>query len=610
MNRRTAHRYSSIAVTRLAVFFLLTPHFSIASANPEEACKDSFLAASSFHALRVQSACQFKQAMLESYASIYQKEARLSNSQGQRFHSEQALSQCVQVEANNTAKDSPKSRLDWHDRMRLCSAQFQDTHLELTPTEDSAWISLGITLREIQGRYYIESTYPQALSWQHGPLIADSLTVGTEVESFNGRSIQSLIEELTPYIAGSSELYRKQEALRRLTERNFLYPESPEVRLRMKNETEISLKWGADTSSFSSATSRIYLKKLGFESHAALPWNAPRPLDPALTDLPRYAGYYDETPPLPESASERLATYYGAEEGAVALAFVQVDQPQDQVAHPFCYLQLATFNEDRIIAQKRRSLTYIKPLRKFLRKCQREQLPLVLDLRTNNGGYIDLGNQALSAVLPKRTHAQARGTWAYRESQLYREIESGYFEGQYWGENSIEVSPSQTSDRKVRGFSGKILALVTPYCISSCDRLAALLKLSGRAQLLGSPTNGTGAGFMDVINPSTGRYQSEWTDSSGALQAQIPDMLFGAIVSQEVPSRSGRPAGLFSWFRWLHQGRPEATEYVPLTFYGDESLIENRPTQPDLPFEIQPELMREGPRAWLERVQGALTDGS
>jgi hypothetical protein len=565
-----------------------------------------FQAKSSFQARRIRAACEFKEVMIRKYAPLYQKEQRILTTEGEPFRAPRALDLCIEEEVNHPDIKTPETHLAWLDRMKKCSAQFQDTHLELTSSEGTPWISLGITLREWNGRFYIESLYPQFLAQQNGVLLLHDLQPGTEVTALDGRPIEHALNELLPLIGGSSLLYRRQEALRRLTERNFFYPDSPHATLQLTQQKSLNLTWAADFNSSSHVNSRTVLQQRGFTHSDELPWLGARSTPTTAPGLKRYQGYYEETPPLPPSALSRLRFFYEKTSLSPALSFVAVNQQEDGVQAPFCYLQLASFSDDRVTENGKKSRAYSKPLRTFLRQCQREKLPLVLDLRSNGGGYIALGSQAFSAVLPKRTRADARSTWAYRESELYQDIRDGYFTGQYWGENSLEVLPAERADRRVRGFSGAVLALTTPYCISSCDRLAALLKVSGRAQVLGSPTNGTGAGFTATWDPTTQRLQSDWRDSSGLLMAQIPDMLFGAILTQEVPTTSGRPNGFVPWIGWLLQGRPEAVEYVPLAIFGEGSLLENQPTQPDIPFEINSLDLSDGASAWLRKIQDTL----
>lgn len=50
----------------------------------------------------------------------------------------------------------------------------------------------------------------------------------------------------------------------------------------------------------------------------------------------------------------------------------------------------------------------------------------------------------------------------------------------------------------VGGYDHPIVALITPECISNCDMFTMMLKASDRATLIGSHTNGAGAGFASA----------------------------------------------------------------------------------------------------------------
>ena len=76
--------------------------------------------------------------------------------------------------------------------------------------------------------------------------------------------------------------------------------------------------------------------------------------------------------------------------------------------------------------------------------------------------------------------------------------------------------------QKIGGFNNNIVALVTANCISACDKMSFLLKSSGRAVILGTHSNGTGAGFL-----STGELNTKWEDRLRVFETQVPNYLFG-----------------------------------------------------------------------------------
>jgi len=91
------------------------------------------------------------------------------------------------------------------------------------------------------------------------------------------------------------------------------------------------------------------------------------------------------------------------------------------------------------------------------------------------------------------------------------------------------------TDEDVKGYDKKIVALITPNCISACDMTASLLKNSKRATLIGTHTNGTGAGFWD---DEENGFPRKWVDSHNTLQVYIPNSLFG-VPSKEIVEKEG-----------------------------------------------------------------------
>ena len=80
------------------------------------------------------------------------------------------------------------------------------------------------------------------------------------------------------------------------------------------------------------------------------------------------------------------------------------------------------------------------------------------------------------------------------------------------------------ASREVEGFDGKIVAMIGPECISACDRQSLLLAKSRRAVLLGTTSNGTGAGYRTSSPYSS----THWEDArSHALALEIPNALWG-----------------------------------------------------------------------------------
>ena len=83
--------------------------------------------------------------------------------------------------------------------------------------------------------------------------------------------------------------------------------------------------------------------------------------------------------------------------------------------------------------------------------------------------------------------------------------------------DDIKASPD------VGGYDQKMVALVTPFCISACEGMSTLLKTSKRATIIGTHSNGTGSGFI-----GSGPFEElVWQDRYKVMNLRIPNRLFG-----------------------------------------------------------------------------------
>jgi C-terminal processing protease CtpA/Prc len=114
--------------------------------------------------------------------------------------------------------------------------------------------------------------------------------------------------------------------------------------------------------------------------------------------------------------------------------------------------------------------------------------------------------------------------------------------------------------------------------MSACDRLAALLKASGRAVLVGGPTEGAGGSQQETRNLVV-----RWSDPEGLVSVSIPNAAMG--VQRALPAAAG-PSGADDFF-----GR--------LTF-------ENRPVRPDVPYATRLDDVVGANRGWATAVDQVL----
>ena len=125
--------------------------------------------------------------------------------------------------------------------------------------------------------------------------------------------------------------------------------------------------------------------------------------------------------------------------------------------------------------------------------------------------------------------------------------------------------------------------------MSACDRLAALLKSTGRAVLVGSPTEGAGGSQQE-----TAGLPARWTDSGRLLSVAIPNAAFGVrrtatgVVS---PASSLAPVGA----------------EIPAPVFFESFGIENHPVAPDVRYETTLEDVTGAGKGWLRQVDALLS---
>ena len=117
---------------------------------------------------------------------------------------------------------------------------------------------------------------------------------------------------------------------------------------------------------------------------------------------------------------------------------------------------------------------------------------------------------------------------------------------------------------------------MTPNCVSACDNMINLLKSSKRAILVGTHSNGTGAGFS-----SDSRLNTQWTDPRHVLSTTFPNYIFG------VPG--GAPG-----------------EYIFEKDSAWKLCSENRPHQADIFYTTQMVDLMNSNKGWFEKAAEVL----
>jgi hypothetical protein len=547
---------------------------------------------------RVAIACELRLAIETRYVFHGVKGSLLSAAGRPAFDERRHLDRCVAEERAIAREEDP---LRFYDRMRRCTAAFEDGHLILSVPGGLSPVSLGIGLRLVaDGTVRVANRAPDLVQRLKtaGLVDADALLApGAEVVAIDGEPVQDVLAGLALYLPASSSAARLERAVDALTFRDFAYPRSPRAVLTLAGHggrRDVELQWWIAPGAERNPLMARVVQGAGLRATELLDWSAtPRsgPSDPA-------AGVARADTIFP-FADARLLTEYRSEAGRVA---ARVGETSDGDGRRTCYAQLLTMHTETLAAgasAERRP--FVDVLAAFVRGCGSRRLDLVLDLRENEGGYIahstalarllsapgaEGGRGALllranehnERVFHERTPALAaiRAIWNGYRSEA-EEILDAIRGARARGEAYATAFLDEPAGTEAGGYGGRVVALVSPACMSACDRLAAQLQAGG-AVLVGGPTEGAGASQQEArATPA------RWTDSSGRLVVSIPTAAMGVARAGLHRQRTMSPAHFFS-----------------------ELALENRPVSPDVPYATSAEDLTDVNAGWRAAVDAAL----
>lgn len=547
--------------------------------------------------MRVAVVTQLKSAIINHYANLDLKNVRIKTADGKPFDSVAHLDGCIDTET----KTNDTSDLHFIDRVRMCIAAFQDTHFAASARTPMAGVSVGFLVRKIGGKYIIVAIQKELLNYV--AQISDDkeldkvIAIGNEVLEVDGQSPAKLAEHYQAYIGSSSPGHRTIAAETAIFARSFDYPTKKNVQVKIKSATQTydyELPWWASLAARNRLDTSEYFKKVGIpvSDRVKMFLDADGKVDWKTVQL-NYKGYLDSNPLVPEDPFRPLVPFK-SDSGAIGARLGTIVT----TAQTFCYAQLLTFSSSRLTAPDGTSLSFVDTMRKFVKSCKASGLNLVMDLRSNGGGNGSYPAQILSLLTPSGAKL-ANKVMSFRVNTTTARLMAGLMEhpevaARDLGDvdvrfleelksaadlglpmtNAIPERSGTIADAEVGGYSGKIVVLVTPNCVSACDGMAAILKRSGRATVLGTHTNGTGAGFQGSENLDSG-----FIDTYDELSIKIPNYQFGYATKAF--------ANLVS---------------VPYASVADDYFTENRPTMADITVEATPDDVTGKKNSWLEAV--------
>jgi hypothetical protein len=555
---------------------------------------------------RVRVTCELRDAMRDRYVFLEAKRTLL----GAGFDGRAHLDACVAAERAIEREAEP---LRFFDRVRRCLAGFEDGHLLVGAPARLPQVALGVSLATVGGAIVIASRDP-ALGELAGAEVADALPVGAEVVAVDGRPAADAARELSLHLPASSYEARLERAVEALTRRDFAHPERRTAALTVVAggaRRTVEVPWWVSPGAERHAVAGAWARRTAIPSTARLPWfeDAARP---------RPGTGADGTPAWAPLFAPAALAEYSDENGRVALRAGVVARGGREL----CYVQILSFHTETLTGAAGRR-PFAEVVDGEVRACGARGLDLVLDLRRNEGGYLDHSTAVAEALAPAGA-AQPGAALVLRATErneaVYRERASAAASAAGPGRVLDAIGAARREGRPftpafvggplrarpaVGGYAGRVVALTGPACMSACDRLAALLRASGRAVLVGAPTEGAGGSQQE-----TAAVAARWTDSRRVLWVSIPNASFGvpraaagpvvAVASSAAPSGGRAPAAA--------EGPVRAGE-IPFEAFFDGYLIENRPVEPDVRYDARLDDVTSGGRGWQEQVDAILFGG-
>jgi hypothetical protein len=553
-------------------------------------------------ARRVAVACALREAMASRYVFWPVKGRLLAAADGalasRDFDPRAHLDACVEAERAIDVEDEP---LRFYDRMRRCVSAFEDGHLILSVPARLPAVALGVGFRLAGGKVVVanvEAALVAELEATRGPAgLAALLVPGAEVVAVDGVPALDAVDALAALVPGSSAAARRERAVDALGRRDFAHPERPAARLSLaapSGRVELELPWWIAPGAASHALAAGYVARTGLATTELVDWRA----DPVRdADARGRLGARRSDPIVPAAEAARLRVLRG-ENGQVAVRLGEVTRAGETAA--YCYAQVLTFHTETLAdADGKRPFTSV--LSDFVAGCDAAGRDLVLDLRQNEGGYIS-HSTALAQALTPAGRATPGGALLLRATaqneRVYTErapvVGGSADEEPPLGPRRIleAIGAARRTNREFTpaflerplapvggGFRGRVVALVSPACMSACDRLAGLLRAGGRAVLVGGPTEGAGGSQQETKGQS-----ARWTDPAGLLTVSIPNAAMGL---QRAAQGSAGESSADAFFEAL--------------------AFENRPVEPHVSRATTVEDVRGANAGWRAAAEAQLT---
>jgi len=473
---------------------------------------------------------------------------------------------------------------EYYDIVYKCLAQFKDSHISVKRAMSPAFVSTAIAQTVLaENKVYITlvrknviKKFEEMQSLPEGTL-ASVIKPGTEILKINGADAKSAISELEPYISGSSDLARKEDAVTRYFSRTISYPKSKDLVLQLKtsdgSETSVTIPWLFIVKN-SSLESRLMLTDEGILDSEKLS------TEKSFTSN----SGYDLSAPLFQDMTNQKRFFDEDENDILVTGIV------NSSGRPVCYMQLNSFNIEEVddfgykvytkIDDVKQPANLLHEVKNFLAGCEAFSSPLVLDMRDNGGGdasladaffrlfeksdtplnynarayYLENGNFAMIA---NAVNEVDRKTLPMQRLLMFQAASAGTARNQKISDWAL-VRPKNSESV----FHGPMTVAISSNCVSACENTANRFKVTRRAKIVGAHSAGTGFGFTS--NNAKTTFRDDWN----MLEIDILNMAFQTgVVTDDSNFQT------------------DETSKGSLRPLSEISFLENNPVQPDIALE-------------------------
>ncbi len=455
---------------------------------------------------------------------------------------------CQSLKVSEQAQLDPASRdagvwarhnLEFRERLNVFLAKFQDGHLEIRHRD----LGHFVLPFDVRPAVLLDGKPGLIVTVVAESVLKDELDVGDQLLEVDGVPVEKVLSDLAQHESASTIEGARHVAARKVTDRLLPYPRKAEVVLKFrriaKGDFEVRTRWMTPRGSLNRDQS-VVAQELGIQE---------------LPEKPGWQGFGDPlrarlAAPVGDEIQEFLSPVDGQpilRGGLLALK----GAPQVKAF----YLAVYSFNVSELVfkqpcgsaAKVSMGGALASLVRRFRSQPDFAKIPLILDLRENEGGEPKLAAQLLAFLAdPKKPFRnQVRGVAlgasgfslaiespiaGQESSRLLRE---SYLKAQTMGLNTtfaVRAEPIRVAkddqDRPLY-LPGPVLALVSPGCVSACEGAIQVLEANGRAWVAGTPTHGTGGGSRSgvVLEPHF--------PVSPVMAMNVPNNLFGPPVGEE-----------------------------------------------------------------------------